>query len=107
MKLLESFLVYSIAFLGRPLGGLVISHIGDSSQRSGGRARAVLLSILLMSLPTFLMGLLPSYKSIGWPAIALLCLTRLCQGLSVGGQLMSSVVFVCERSPKKEWGCEY
>ena len=104
MKLLESFLVFSIAFLGRPLGGLLIGAIGDSSLRSGGRARALLFSILLMSLPTLLMGLLPSYGSIGWPAIALLCLTRFCQGLSVGGQLMSSVVFVCEKSPREEWG---
>ena len=57
-----------------------------------------------MAFPTFAMGCLPSYAAVGSTSIVLLTLVRLLQGLSVGGQLMSSLIFTLERHPKKSWG---
>lgn len=98
--LVESFVVFGGAFFARPLGGMLMGYIGD---RWGSR-RALTLSIFLMAFPTFLMGCLPGYASVGSLAIVLLTLVRLMQGLSVGGQLMSSLVFTLERHPKAKWG---
>ncbi|GMH74535.1 hypothetical protein TrRE_jg72 [Triparma retinervis] len=90
--LLESFAVFGGAFLARPIGGVLMGYIGDTY----GRKRALELSIFLMAGPTFLMGCLPPYSLIGSWAIVLLCITRLLQGMSVGGQLMASAVFTIE-----------
>jgi MHS family proline/betaine transporter-like MFS transporter len=57
-----------------------------------------------MAFPTFMMGCLPSYERVGPLAIVLLILVRCLQGLSVGGQLMSSLVFTLEQNPRHQWG---
>ncbi len=62
------------------------------------------ISIFLMAFPTFAMGCLPSYERVGNLAIVMLTLVRMLQGLSVGGQLVSSLVYTCENNPKKKWG---
>lgn len=98
--LVETFAVFGGAFLMRPIGGMMMGYIGDKY----GSRRALTISIFLMAFPTFTMGLLPGYASIGPLAIVLLTLVRLLQGLSVGGQLMSSLVFTLERHPKTKWG---
>lgn len=98
--LVESFAVFGIAFLIRPIGGAIFGYMGDNV----GRKSALENSILLMALPTFLLGCLPTYASIGWYSTALLIICRMFQGFSVGGQLMSSVVFTLEASPEKHWG---
>ncbi|CAJ1946048.1 unnamed protein product [Cylindrotheca closterium] len=98
--LVESFAVFGIAFLIRPIGGAIFGYMGDNV----GRKSALENSILLMALPTFIMGCLPSYASIGWYSTALLIICRMLQGFSVGGQLMSSVVFALEASPESTWG---
>uniref|UniRef100_A0A7S1BFK1 Major facilitator superfamily (MFS) profile domain-containing protein n=1 Tax=Corethron hystrix TaxID=216773 RepID=A0A7S1BFK1_9STRA len=98
--IVESFAVFGGAFLMRPVGGVVLGYIGDVY----GRKKALEISIFLMAIPTFLMGLLPSYKSIGWPAIVMLVVVRLLQGMSVGGQLMASMVFTLENAPRNKWG---
>lgn len=96
----ESFIVFGGAFLMRPVGGLLLGYLGDTY----GRRYSLVLSIFLMAVPTFAMGLLPSYESIGPLAIVLLVLVRLLQGLSVGGQLMSSLVFTLESHDVSQWG---
>lgn len=96
----ESFLVFGGAFLMRPIGGLLLGYIGDMY----GRKKALVISIFLMAFPTFAMGCLPSYERIGDWAIVLLVLVRLLQGLSVGGQLMSSLVFTLENHDPSQWG---
>jgi len=58
----------------------------------------------MMAVPTFTMGCLPSYEQVGWISTALLVLCRLLQGLSVGGQLPSSLIFTVERQPREHWG---
>jgi MHS family proline/betaine transporter-like MFS transporter len=98
--LVETFAVFGGAFLMRPIGGVMMGYIGDKY----GSRRALTISIFLMAFPTFAMGCLPGYERIGSLAIVLLTLVRLLQGLSVGGQLMSSLVFTLERHPKSKWG---
>lgn len=100
LSVLESFAVFGGAFLMRPIGGLVIGCIGDIQ----GRKYALEISIFLMAIATTLMGCLPTYEMIGNPAILLLLLIRMLQGLSVGGQLMSSLVFTLEGHPHQRWG---
>ena len=77
-----------------------MGYIGDTY----GRKRALEISIFMMAFPTFLMGCLPTYDQVGSLAIVLLTLTRVLQGLSVGGQLVTSLVFTCENNPRSQWG---
>jgi len=93
-SLLAAFSVFAAGFLMRPLGGLIFGHIGDKL----GRKRALLVSVTVMAVPTFLIGLMPSYRQIGLAAPALLVLLRLVQGLSVGGEYTTSSIFLVEHS---------
>jgi len=99
-NLILSFLVFGGAFLMRPLGGLIAGHIGDKH----GRKRALVFSLICMSIPTLAMGLLPTYEQVGGWSTALLIICRLLQGFSVGGQLPSSLVYTLEKKPKEHWG---
>jgi len=100
LALVETFAVYGLAFLVRPIGGAIIGKMGDTSGRKG----ALELSIFLMACPTFLIGCLPTYEMVGPLSTVLLILMRILQGLSVGGQKMASVIFTLERSPVSTWG---
>ena len=84
----------------RPVGGIIIGSIGDIK----GRKYALEISIFLMAIATTCMGLLPTYNQVGDLSIVLLTLVRCCQGLSVGGQLMSSLVYTLESHPPSRWG---
>ena len=77
-----------------------MGYIGDVY----GRKKALVISIFLMAFPTFAMGCLPSYEKVGNTAIVLLLLTRMLQGMSVGGQLVSSLVFTLENHDPSKWG---
>ena len=79
---------------------MIIGYIGDKY----GRKKALEISIFLMAFPTFVMGLLPSYERVGPMAIVFLGVVRILQGLSVGGQLVSSLVFTVECRPRNQWG---
>mmetsp|Transcript_19399 Transcript_19399/g.42151 ORF Transcript_19399/g.42151 Transcript_19399/m.42151 type:complete len:475 (+) Transcript_19399:70-1494(+) len=98
--IIGSFLVFGGAFLVRPIGGILMGYIGDTVSRK----RALEISIFLMALPTFLMGCLPTFETWGWWALVALVFVRILQGLSVGGQLMSSLVFVAEGHDSSSWG---
>ena len=78
-----TFAIFAGAFMMRICGGLLFGYIGDKF----GRKIALLLSILLMAISTTSMGCLPSFASVGFAAPIMLLLVRLCQGLSVGGQV--------------------
>jgi len=99
-NLVRSFTVYGGAFLMRPVGGLVIGYIGDKY----GRKQALVLSLFLMAIPTFLMGCLPTYAQVGRLSTILLILCRLLQGMSVGGQLPASLIYTVEMRPHQHWG---
>ena len=96
VSLIAAFGAFAAGFLVRPLGGLLFGRIGDLI----GRTRALTLSVLAMAVPTVLIGLLPTHAQIGLAAPILLVVCRIVQGLSVGGEYTSSLVFLVENSPK-------
>src|ERR1700751_2316027 len=77
----QTFGIFAAGYLARPIGGIVMAHFGDTR----GRKRMFTLSVLLMAIPTLLIGLLPTYQSIGVAAPLLLLLMRLIQGIAIGG----------------------
>lgn len=93
--LLSSFAVFGVGFLMRPLGGIVIGRFGDTH----GRRAALTLTIMAMALGTVLVGVLPTYATIGIAAPALLVLARLIQGFSAGGEWGGSTAFMVEWAP--------
>jgi MHS family proline/betaine transporter-like MFS transporter len=99
-SLLSTFGVFAGAYFMRPVGGMFFGYIGDKF----GRKRALELSVMMMAIPTTLIGFLPTYSQIGTFAPLLLVLLRLVQGLSVGGQLVGSVSFVAEIAPPRRRG---
>jgi len=100
LSLLASYAVFAAAFLTRSLGGLLFGHIGDRV----GRRMALLISVLAMAIPSFVIGLLPTYASIGAFAPMLLILLRMIQGVSVGGELTISIVYLGEHSADRHRG---
>ena len=95
VSLLAAFGAFAVGFLMRPVGAVVFGYIGDRF----GRAKALIFSIALMALPTFAMGLLPTFQSIGVAASVLIVLLRMAQGIAVGGEFTSSIVFLGEHAP--------
>lgn len=99
-QLLSAFGVFALGYLMRPIGGAIIGHIGDRF----GRRSALTVSVASMAVPTFLIGLLPGYATLGiWAPVAL-TLLRMVQGLSVGGEYTGSMVFLVEHAPKERRG---
>ncbi|MGV8923001.1 MAG: MFS transporter [Thermomonas sp.] len=97
LRLVQTFGIFAAGYLARPLGGIVMAHFGDLR----GRKRMFMLSILLMAIPTLLMGLLPTYAQVGVIAPLLLLLLRIMQGAAIGGEAPGAWVFVTEHvSPR-------
>src|SRR5215813_3431192 len=94
-QLVSAFGVFAIGYLMRPVGGALVGHIGDRF----GRRAALTFSVTAMAIPTFLIGLLPGYTTLGLFAPIALTLLRMVQGLSVGGEYTSSMVFLVEQAP--------
>ena len=94
-QLLSAFGVFAVGYMMRPVGGVIIGHIGDRY----GRRAALTFSVAAMAIPTFLIGLLPGYATLGLFAPVALTLLRMVQGLSVGGEYTSSMVFLIEHAP--------
>ncbi len=88
--------IFSVGFLCRPIGSLIFGYMGDRS----GRARTLRLSILMITLPTLLIGCLPTYKQIGLLAPILLMVIRIWQGISIGGEYSGNIIYLAEISPK-------
>ncbi len=99
-SLLATFAVFGVGFVVRPLGGIVIGWIGDQK----GRKVSLLLTIFLMAAGTVLIGIIPSYRSIGVAAAVLLVLARLLQGFSAGGEWGGSTAFIVEWAPPDRRG---
>ena len=90
--LIATYGIFAAGFIMRPFGAAVFGSFGDRY----GRARAMQISVALMALPTLLLGLLPTYASVGILAPLLLVLVRILQGLSVGGEFSSSATYLVE-----------
>ncbi len=99
-SVLAAFGAFAVGFLMRPFGAVLFGHIGDRL----GRKRALELSVLCMALPTFVIGLLPGHAVLGATAAVLLVLMRMLQGLSVGGEGTTSIIFLIEHSPERRRG---
>jgi len=97
--MLNSLMIFALGFLVRPLGGIFISNIGDKL----GRRVALFISISLMSISTFCIGLLPNYEQIGILSTIMLSFLRILQGISIGGENGGAIVFIGEHSPKKNF----
>lgn len=100
VSLLMAFGVFALSFLVRPIGALIFGYIGDHF----GRKNALIISIIVMTVPTLILGLLPSYAVIGISAPILLTFFRLIQGLAVSGELTSATSFLVEHAHANKRG---
>src|SRR5205823_10454360 len=98
--LLSAFAAYAAGFLVRPFGAIVFGRIGDLV----GRKYTFLVTIVFMGGATFLVGLLPTYSSIGWFAPILMVTLRLVQGLALGGEYGGAATYVAEHAPHGKRG---
>jgi len=95
-----ALLAFAAGFVVRPFGSLVFGRLGDMA----GRKYTFLITIVLMGVPTFIVGLLPSYESVGILAPCVLIVLRLLQGLAVGGEYGGAVTYVAEHSSRSNRG---
>jgi MFS family permease len=94
--ILASFGTFGVAFVARPVGGIIFGHFGDRI----GRKSMLVLSLLLMGSATFLIGLVPTFSQAGYLAPVLLILLRFLQGLAVGGEWGGATLMVVEHAPE-------
>src|SRR5690349_8219053 len=99
-QLLSTFGAFAAAFLVRPLGGMVFGPLGDRI----GRQKVLAVTMIMMAMGTFAIGLIPSYASIGVGAPVLLLVARLVQGFSTGGEYAGASTFIAEYAPDKKRG---
>ena len=97
---LAAFAVFAVGGLMRPVGGILVGHIGDRY----GRKPALILTVAGMAVPTVLIGTLPTYEAIGVAAPILLLILRVAQGLAVGGEYVGSMVYLVESAPEGRRG---
>lgn len=97
-SLIATFGVFAAGFLTRPIGALIFGHIGDKYSRK----TALSFSIMLMSFPTSLIGLLPSYSEIGILAPLALVIIRMMQGISIGGETSGFMTYLMESVPDQK-----
>ena len=98
--LILSFGTFAFGFIARPLGGILFGHFGDRI----GRKRTLVIALMLMGVASTLIGLLPTYATIGIAAPIILTLLRFCQGLAIGGQWGGAMLLVTESAPANERG---
>jgi len=99
-QLLSTFGAFAAAFLVRPLGGMVFGPLGDRI----GRQKVLALTMIMMAVGTFAIGLIPSYATLGVGAPILLLAARLVQGFSTGGEYAGASTFIAEYAPDKRRG---
>ncbi|AFS52649.1 MFS transporter [Leptospirillum ferriphilum] len=99
-QLVASFATFAVAFLARPAGALFFGRLGDAI----GRKSVLVITLAIMAISTFSIGLLPGYQTIGLTAAFLLFLARLAQGFSTGGEYAGAMTYVVEYSPDKRRG---
>jgi MFS transporter, MHS family, proline/betaine transporter len=95
-----TFALFAVAYLVRPLGGMILGPLGDRI----GRKRVLALTIVVMSAASFAIGLLPTFGAVGWFAPILLVIARLVQGFATGGEYGGAAAFIAEYAPDKRRG---
>lgn len=98
--LFAAFATYAVGFIGRPLGGVIFGHFGDRV----GRKSMLILTLLMMGIPTIAIGLIPTHEMIGYWAAGLLVLLRFMQGVAVGGEWGGAVLMAVEHAPEGRKG---
>lgn len=98
--IIAGFLTYAVGFIARPLGGIVFGHFGDKY----GRKHLLQVSIVLVGVTTFAMGLIPTFDRIGYWAPFILVVLRFLQGFAVGGEWGGAVLLVAEHAPDESRG---
>ncbi|MFJ2513288.1 MFS transporter [Streptomyces griseoviridis] len=96
LKTISSFATFAVGFLLRPLGGIVFGHIGDRV----GRKKTLVITLLMMGIASFAIGLLPTYDQVGVASPILLIVLRLVQGIAIGGEWGGAVLVAVENAPK-------
>ena len=94
---LASFATFGVAFIARPIGGVVFGHFGDRI----GRKSMLVITLLLMGGATFLIGLVPTFEQVGSLAPVLLVVLRFLQGFALGGEWGGATLMVVEHAPEK------
>lgn len=100
LRQLQTYGLFAVAYLARPLGGIVMAHFGDRS----GRKQMFALSVFMMAVPTLLIGMLPTFATMGYGAPLALLVLRMLQGAAVGGEVPGAWVFVSEHVPARRVG---
>ena len=98
--LIISFSTFAVGFIARPVGGVIFGHFGDRV----GRKRTLVVALMMMGAATTLIGLLPTYATIGIAAPLVLVLLRFIQGLAIGGQWGGAMLLVTESAPANKRG---
>ena len=98
--LILSFMTFAAGFIARPIGGIIFGHFGDLV----GRKKTLVVALMLMGVSSTLIGLLPTYQSIGFAAPILLTFLRFCQGIAIGGQWGGAMLLVTESAPSNKRG---
>ncbi|MDP4781848.1 MAG: MHS family MFS transporter, partial [Gammaproteobacteria bacterium] len=98
--LVLSFGTFAFGFIARPLGGIIFGHFGDRV----GRKKTLVIALWMMGISSTLIGLLPTYATIGVAAPIILCLLRFAQGLAIGGQWGGAMLLVTESAPADKRG---
>ncbi len=94
-SLIASFGAFAAGFFMRPVGAALFGYVGDKF----GRSKALFFSVMMMAIPTGLIAILPTAESWGVAAAVMMVVLRMAQGLAVGGEYTSSVVYLAEHSP--------
>jgi MFS transporter, MHS family, shikimate and dehydroshikimate transport protein len=97
---IASFASFAIGFLARPIGGVIFGHYGDKI----GRKKILVITMMLMGVATFLIGVIPTYENIGIWAPILLVFLRILQGFGLGGEYGGAALLVIEHSPRNKRG---
>ncbi|MFB6712381.1 MFS transporter [Streptomyces sp. NPDC056358] len=96
LRTLSAFATFAVGFLLRPLGGIVFGHIGDRV----GRKKTLVITLVMMGVASFAIGLLPTYAQVGALAPILLIVLRLVQGVAIGGEWGGAVLIAVENAPR-------
>ncbi|WHY73688.1 MFS transporter [Fictibacillus enclensis] len=97
-QVIYAFATFAVAFIARPIGGIVFGMLGDRL----GRKKVLAITLIMMAIATLALGLIPGYSSIGIAAPILLLVARLVQGFSTGGEYAGAMTFIAESTPDKK-----